>query len=131
MDIVMNDLQLAPPGVVLQAARDFAAALAETPEFRAFEAASEQLRQDEVARGAIEAYQAKQKALQALLMLGAVSAEEQAELERLRATFLSQASVQAYGQAETDLRQLCRAAADLISQHIGPDFASACSSGCC
>lgn len=131
MDVVMNDLELAPPGVVLQSARDFAAALAEAPEFKAFEAASEELRRDEAARRAMEAYQAKQNGLQALLMLGAVSAEEQAELERLRGAFLSQASVMAYGQAETGLRQLCRAAADLISQHIGPDFASACSSGCC
>ena len=48
-DFVVNELELAPPEVVRQAARDFAAALAETPQFQAFEAATDRLSNDSVA----------------------------------------------------------------------------------
>jgi cell fate (sporulation/competence/biofilm development) regulator YlbF (YheA/YmcA/DUF963 family) len=130
-DFVLNDLEIAPPSAVRQAARDFAAALAETPQFKAFEEASEHLRRDASAQRAMEAYQAKQTSLQALLMLNAVSAEEQAELEQLRNAFLVEASVVAYLQAEADLRGLCQRTADLLSQHIGLNYAAACVPGCC
>ena len=38
-DFALNELEVAPPEVVIQSARDFAAALVETPQFQAFEAA--------------------------------------------------------------------------------------------
>jgi cell fate (sporulation/competence/biofilm development) regulator YlbF (YheA/YmcA/DUF963 family) len=79
----------------------------------------------------MQAYQAKQQSLQAVLMLNALSAGEQAELERLREAFLSEPSVTAYLQAEADLRAVCQTAADRLSEHVGMNFASACSSGCC
>jgi cell fate (sporulation/competence/biofilm development) regulator YlbF (YheA/YmcA/DUF963 family) len=127
----LNELEIAPANVVQQAARDFAAALAETPQFRAFEEATELLNQDEVAQRAMSAYQEKQHALQAVLMLNAASPEEQAELERLRNSFLESPSVSDYMLAETNLRAVCQASASLLSQHIGLSFAAACSSGCC
>jgi cell fate (sporulation/competence/biofilm development) regulator YlbF (YheA/YmcA/DUF963 family) len=127
----LNELEIAPPAVVRQAACDFAAALAEAPQFSAFEQANQRLTSDTTAQRAMETFQAKQKSLEALLRLNAVSAEEQAELERLRSNFMTQDSVVAYFQAETDLRALCQATAGLVSQHIGLDFAAACSSGCC
>jgi len=130
-DLVLNDLELAPPSVVRQAARDFAIALAETPQFKAFEQASERLRHDQAAQRAIEAYQAKQQSLQMLLMLNAVGREDQAELERLRQAFLAEPSVAAYLQAQADFAALCQAAADLLSRHIGLSFTAACGPGCC
>lgn len=130
-DFVLNDLEIAPPSAVEQAARDFATALAETPQFKAFEEANERLRGDESAQRAMQAYQAKQNSLQALLMLNAVGAEEQAELEQLRDAFMAEASVVAYFQAEADLRALCQTTASLLSRHIGMDLAAVCSSGCC
>jgi hypothetical protein len=39
-DMVLNDFDIAPPEVVQHAAHDFAAALAATPQFRAFEQAA-------------------------------------------------------------------------------------------
>jgi cell fate (sporulation/competence/biofilm development) regulator YlbF (YheA/YmcA/DUF963 family) len=56
-DGVLNDLELAPASVVKQAARDFAATLAETPQFKAYEAAADRLNQDSEAQRAIEAFE--------------------------------------------------------------------------
>ena len=113
------------------AARAFAQALAESDEFQAFERATDGLRQDETAQRIIEAYQTKQQSLQVSLMLGAVNAEDQAELERLRQMFLSHPTVAAYLQAQENLTAICQAAADLLSQHIGLSFTAACGPGCC
>ena len=116
---------------VRAAARAFAQALAESDEFQAFEQATDGLRQDETAQRAIEAYQTKQQSLQVSLMLGAVNAEDQADLERLRQVFLSHPTVAAYLQAQENLTAICQAAADLLSQRIGLSFTAACGPGCC
>jgi len=130
-DLTLNELEVAPPSVILQAARDFAGALAETPQFQAFEEAAERLRRDEAAQRAMQAYQARQQSLQMMLMLNAASAEEGAELKRLQQAFLAAPAVAAYLQAQEDLTAICRAAADLLSQHTGLSFAAACGPGCC
>jgi cell fate (sporulation/competence/biofilm development) regulator YlbF (YheA/YmcA/DUF963 family) len=130
-DYDLNELELAPPEVVRQSARDFAAALVETPQFQAFEAATDQLNNDPIAQRAMEAYHAKQDALKAMLMLNAVSAEERAELERLRSAFMDQPSVATYFQAQADLMVICQASADWLSEAIGLNFAAVCGSGCC
>ena len=127
----LNELEIAPPEVVFQSARDFAAALVESPQFQAFEAATDRLNNDSIAQHAMEAFQAKQKALQAMLMLNAVSAAERAELERLRSAFMDQPSVAAYFQAQADLMVICQASADWLSEAIGLNFAAVCGSGCC
>lgn len=130
-NLTVNELELAPPAVIRQAARDFAQALAETPQFQALEAAGEQLRGDAAAQAAMQAFQAKQQALQMMQMLNAVSAEETAELERLRQVFLAAPAVAAYLQAQEDFTILCRAAADVLSKSIGLSFTAACGPGCC
>lgn len=115
-----------------QAVFELATALAETPQFRAFEQAREQLRRDVAAQKAIDAYQAKLQSLQALLRLNAVAAEDQAELERLRRAALDQLSLIAYSQAQEDLKRLCQAVGDSLSARIGIDFARvAGAGGCC
>ena len=131
MPDLLNELELAPPEVVRQAARDFAAALAETPQFKAFEDAAEHLHRDEAARQALDAYQSKQQSLQAVLMLNAASDAERAELQRLHTAVVSQPSVAAYVQVQTDLMSVCQSVADMLSQAIGLNFAAVCGSGCC
>ncbi len=116
---------------VRAAARAFAEALAESVEFQASEEAAERLRQDETAQRAIGAFQTKQQSLQAMLMLNAVSAEDRADLERLRQAFLSHPTVAAYLLAQENLTAVCQAAADVLSQRIGLSFAAACGPGCC
>lgn len=127
----INEMEIASPSVVNRAARDFAAALVETPQFKAFEQASEALRTDKNAQRTMEAYQTKQMSLQALLMLNAVPAEEQAELERLRQAFGNEPTVSAYFQAQGEIQAMCQAASDLLSKHLGLSFAAACGPGCC
>ena len=130
-DVALNELELAPPEVVRQAARDFAAALAETPQFKAYEEAVERLNHDPAAQRAIDAYRAKRESLQAMLMLNAVSEADQAELQRLQNVFRSAPAVMAFAQAQADLMAICQAVADGLSEAIGLNYAAACSSGCC
>ena len=128
---MLNDFDIAPPEVVQQAAHDFAAALAATPQFKAFEQAAYAFQQDKDAQTALQAYQAKQQSLQMMLMLNAVSAEDRAELTRLYQAFAGRPSFQAYVRSEADLKALCQEVGDLLSHHIGFDFAAACASGGC
>lgn len=130
-DLMLNDIDIAPPEVVRHATRDLASALAEMPAFMAFEQAAAVFRQDEAAQRAIQAYQQKQQTLQMMLRLNAVSPEDRAELNRLYQAFATRPTVLAYVQAEADLRGVCQAVADRLSQQIGFDFVSACGSGCC
>ena len=130
-DYTLNELELAPVSVVKQVARDFAATLAETSQFKAYEEAADRLNQDSEAQRAIEAFETKQQSLQAMLMLNAVSEADQAELQRLQRAFSSLPAVVAYFQAQADLMTLCQATGDLLSQAIGLDYATACGSGCC
>ncbi len=130
-DFDLNELELAPPDVVRQAARDFALALAETPQFKAYEEAIDCLNHDTAAQQAIDAFQAKRESLQALLLLNSVSEADQAELQHLQNVFSSTPAVMAYAQAQAELMTICQAAADFLSQAIGLNYAAACASGCC
>src|SRR5512143_3483929 len=115
----LNEIEVASPAVVEAAGRDFAAALAETPQFKAFEQAYEALSHDAAAQQSLSAYQAKAQALRALLRLNAVGEAERAELERLRDDYLARATVQAYAAAEAELTTVCQQAAGRISAAIG------------
>ena len=126
-----NEMEVAPSSVVHTAARNFAAALAETPQFKAFEQAYEALSKDNAAHQALSVYQAKAKSLRAILMLNAVSEVERAELERLQNDYVTRPTVQAYASAEADLTVLCQQAAGMISESIGLNYAASCGASCC
>ncbi len=130
-NLTMNDLELAPAAVVRQAACDFAAALADTAQFKTYEQAEARLKSDAAAQAAMQAFQQRQQSLEALLMLNAVSESDRAELEGLREVFLSAPTVVAYLRAEAELKATCQAVGDILSQAIGLDFAASCRSGCC
>jgi len=127
----VNDLELAPAEVVQLAARDFAAALAETPHYKAYEQAEARLQADATAQAAMQAFQQRQNDLQVVLALGGASLEEQAELNQLREAFLSAPSVMTYFKAQADLQAVCQVTGDQLSQATGLDFGAACRSGCC
>jgi cell fate (sporulation/competence/biofilm development) regulator YlbF (YheA/YmcA/DUF963 family) len=111
------------------AAQAFAVTLRDTPVFQAFEQTAATLRDDVVARCAIDAYQQRVASLRALLTLGAVSAEEQMELDRLRRAYEEEPSVVAYLAAQRELVSLMQSAGDRLSEQLGLDFAAACG-GC-
>ena len=125
------DLILVMGEQVVQAARDFSEALSETAQYQAWEQATWSLRQDQAAQSLAEKLQARQQELEPLLMLGAASAEQRAELERLRTEYLALPTIMAYMQAEAKLRALCQAVNMILSQAAGLDFAANCASGCC
>ena len=130
-DMISEDIEMASPSVVKQAARDFAAALAETPQFIAFEQAAYAFRQDQTAQQAMQAYQQKQQSLRALVMLNALSAEQRDELERLQSAFINHPVVQEYFTAQAELATLCQALGDALSESIGLNYAAACGVSCC
>ena len=108
-----------------------AAALSATPEWLAWEAAAVLVHSDPVAQRASAAYDERMQGLRLNLMLQAASAEEKADLERLRGAVFAVPSVRAYAEAENALKELCAATSQRLSQAIGLDFAASCATGCC
>lgn len=131
VDITWNDLEVAPKSVVMQAARQFAEALSETKQFKAFEQAYYDYRQDAEAQNAIREFQTKQASLKALLMLNAVSDDDQKELHKLQDRFYHQPSVLRYTKAQDELVVVCQEIGDRLSKAIGLDFGTSCKTGGC
>ncbi len=130
-DMKIDDLEIAPSSVVMQAAQDFAAALAETQQFKTFEQKAYAFHQDQAAQQAMQAYQQKQQSLRALLMLNALSPEQRDELQRLESAFTNQPVVQEFLSAQAELATLCQALGDTVSKSIGLNYAAACGVSCC
>jgi cell fate (sporulation/competence/biofilm development) regulator YlbF (YheA/YmcA/DUF963 family) len=128
---VFDNIEIAPVEVVKRAARDFAAALTETPQFKSFEAVAERFRDDPLAKKALAAYEEKQIAWRALSMLNALSDEQKAELEASRVAFVDQPIVQEYFSAQTEMAALCQELGDRLSESIGLNYASSCGVSCC
>lgn len=114
-----------------QAATDFVTALQETEPFTLFEQASERLRQDKEAQQIINDYQTKQQSLQMMMMLGSLSADDRAELQRLEQALQDNNTIVAYMESQLALQQLCQTVGQNLSRQIGFDFAAACGSSCC
>lgn len=115
---------------VLEAAREFAAALAETAEYQAFEGAQLALQRDDAAQAAIRAFREKQQVLGWELRLGVVTDADREGLQRLEQDMLAQPTVQAYVEAQERLSRLCGDLVDIISDTIGVNFAAGCGPGC-
>lgn len=130
-ELVPGKIEIATAEAVKRSARDFAAAVAETTQFKAFEGAADRLREDSVAQRALGAYQERLIAWRALSMLNALSDEQKAELEELRLAFVSQPVVAEYFDAQTELAGLCRALGDTLSESVGLNYAASCGASCC
>jgi cell fate (sporulation/competence/biofilm development) regulator YlbF (YheA/YmcA/DUF963 family) len=127
-----NDLEVAPRSAVMEAAKQFAAIFAETPEFLAFEQAFIKYRRDNEAQSALQEFQQKQAALKPLIALNAISESDQQELKRLQDAFYNLPLIKQYIETQGDLITLSQDIGDRLSMAIGLDFASACrTSGCC
>jgi cell fate (sporulation/competence/biofilm development) regulator YlbF (YheA/YmcA/DUF963 family) len=128
----VNDLEVASKEVVMQAARQFAGVFTETPQFQAFEKAYVAYRQDPATQSALQEFQKKQSSLKALLMLNAVSEEDQQELQRLHDRFYQQPAVMQYAQSQADLVAMGQEIGDCLSKSIGLDYGTSCrTGGCC
>ena len=127
----IENIQITSLSVVKQAARNFAAALSETPQFAAFEQAAYAFHQDHTAQKAMQAFQEKQMALRAMIMLNALSAEQRKELESLQSNFINLPVVKAYVEAQSELASLCQILGGMLSKSIGLNYAAACGASCC
>ena len=126
-----NELDISPDSVVRASARKFAAALSETPEFKAFDEAGQNFRNDEAAQKRRAAYQERQAVWRPLLMLNALSPEQKVELETLENDFMNQPAVQDYLKVQAKLAELCQTLGDSLSESIGINYAAACGVSCC
>ena len=84
IDQVYENIEIASESTVKQAARDFAAAVAETPQFIAFEKAAYAFRNDQAAQQAMIALQQKQQSLRPLMQLNALNNMQREELMELQ-----------------------------------------------
>jgi cell fate (sporulation/competence/biofilm development) regulator YlbF (YheA/YmcA/DUF963 family) len=120
------------PGIAKQSARDFAAVLVQTDEYKALKAADAILEKDKQAEAALNAYNEKVRQLQAVVNERQITREEEAELGELRMVYMHNPSVIAYAKAQAELKEICQQVGDMLTKEIGLDFgASACSGGCC
>ena len=134
VDTTWNDLEVASKEVVIQSARQFAEALADTTQFHEFEQAYMDYRQDGEAQNALDEFQQKQASLKALRRINAVTEEDKQELQRLQERFNHQPSVLRYAKAQEELVALSQGIGDILSNAIGLDYVTSCSSktgGCC
>ncbi len=128
----LNKLEVAPREAVMEAARRFAGALAETEPFIEFEQALYAFRHDAGAQQAIRDFREKQASLKAMLALNALSPQDRQALQELADRVNNRPSVQRYNQAQMALAALCQQIGDQLSQAAGVDFAAACrTGGCC
>ena len=130
-DRAINGIEVAPTSVVKQSARNFASILAETSQFKSFEEAAERFRQDHAAQQAMKAFQEKQRDWRALIMLNALSPDQQAELDTLKNAFVSRPVVEEYFKSQSDLATLCQTLGDALSKSLGLNYAAACGVSCC
>jgi cell fate (sporulation/competence/biofilm development) regulator YlbF (YheA/YmcA/DUF963 family) len=127
-----NELETAPRSTVMQAAKQFAEALAGTSEFQNFEQSYIEFKVDSSAQNALQEFQQKQASLKALLMLNALSEDDREELQRLQTAFYQHPAVIAHVEAQEVLIGICQNVGDLISKEIGMDYGNSCrTGGCC
>lgn len=131
-DTNWNELEVAPRSAVMEAARQFAKVLGDTPMFQAYEQSYYKLRQDQDAQDALMKYQEKLAPLKSLLRINAVNVEDQNELQRLKDQFYIQPAVVQYTKAQEELIAVCQEIGDQLSASIGLDFGASCrQGGCC
>jgi hypothetical protein len=66
-----------------------------------------------------------------MIMLGAASEEQKAELDQMYQAFMSQHSASSLLDAQASLAALCSQLDVVLSQRLGMAFAATCSPGCC
>ncbi len=116
-----------------RAARGLAQAIAETPEYREFEAANEALERDTEATARLRAFVERQQGLRAAAVWGGATPDEQQAVEREWRELSHVPAVRTYLLAQAGLQSLFRDVTFRISSDIGVDFGASCSpnAGCC
>lgn len=125
--------QLLMDEAAARAARALAQAIAETPEYREFEAANDALERDNEATARLRAFVARQEQLRTAALWGGAAPDEQLAAEREWRELSHVPPVRRYLLAQAGLQSLFRDVTLRISSDIGVDFGASCSpnAGCC
>jgi cell fate (sporulation/competence/biofilm development) regulator YlbF (YheA/YmcA/DUF963 family) len=126
-----NDLAVAPRFAVMQAAKQFAETLGDTPQFREFDQSHFDFRQDTEAQNIIREFQNKQASIKASLILDAESEEDRLVLQMLQDRLNRQPSLLRYTKAKKELAAISQELGDLLSKAIGLDYGASCKKGGC
>jgi cell fate (sporulation/competence/biofilm development) regulator YlbF (YheA/YmcA/DUF963 family) len=126
-----NELEIAPRSTVMQAAKQFAGILGETPQFQELLQSNFNFRNDAEAQKARQEFQKKHASLKALIALKAVSEEDQQELQRLQDQFNQAPSFVRHIKAQDELVAICQETGDILSKAIGLDYGASCKTGGC
>ncbi|ERG97268.1 halo-CC-star protein HcsL [Haloquadratum walsbyi] len=94
--------------------------------YQQFVEASEQLEVDREATELLETYRQKQQQLQQNF-----DQELMAELQELQSDLSDNETIQQHRAAQSELIELLRETNDVISEHIGMEFAQTSGGGCC
>lgn len=117
---------------ITTAAREFAAGLAETPEYKEYEVASEAYQQDAEARELLRKFQMAQQQVQRKAAWGG-TADEAEKMEDLRVQVTSNAVLSRFFASQENLVQLLKETNTYMTERLGFDFADLTkpAGGCC
>jgi cell fate (sporulation/competence/biofilm development) regulator YlbF (YheA/YmcA/DUF963 family) len=127
----INELEIASKSVVMNYARKFLKALAESPQFQEFEHAYQTFNQDKEAKSKYREMVDKQRLIR-MMAPNAIDENELKEYQKLEDLFYKLDSVQQYIKAQEILVSLSQEIGDILSEATGLNFALATKvGGCC
>jgi len=113
--------------------KEFALSIGDSTQFRRYEEAMIQIRNDKNAWRMITEYDKKLQSYQMISLWNGASSDDLNVIEQVRDELLSNPTLRAYFQAQEELLHMLRELNALISRRLGFDFASMMQSGggCC
>lgn len=118
---------------ITEAAKRFAAGLAQTPEYEEYQAAASAYREDDEARGLLEKFQAAQQRAQRFGPWGRVGTGNEEDLEALQAEVVAHPVLARYFASQETLVQALQETNRYMAEKLGFDFAELTkpAGGCC
>ena len=118
-------------GAAVEKAKEFAEALASSPEYVTFKEVQEQMMRDEAAQTMLQEFQRRQQSLQIAQMTGySISMEQINSLREYQRKLLEHPTIKKFFQAQKELSQLIQITNRIISEKIGIDYGGSCGQGC-
>ncbi|HEX9666920.1 MAG TPA: YlbF family regulator [Thermodesulfobacteriota bacterium] len=113
--------------------KEFAISVGDSTQFRRYEEAMNQIRNDKNAWRMLTEYDKKLQSYQMISLWNGASSDDLKVIEQVRVELLSNPTLREYFQAQEELLHMLRELNALISRRLGFDFASMMQSGggCC
>ena len=113
--------------------KEFALSIGDSPQFRRYEKAMNEIRNDKNAWHMLTDYDKKLQSYRMMSLWNEASSDDLKDTEQMRDELLSNLTLGGYFQAQEELLHMLRELNALISRRLGFDFASMMQSGggCC